>query len=255
MRRYLWVLWIIPILAVWLGWFFQRPILRSLGIYWWPETVGQWGDSFGALNALFAAFAFLGVLGTLAMQQRQIRDAAKETHRQKFDDVFFRLIALLREARSEVRYTPLTSNSPREHQGPKALRSALGDAEYYLLDKRPLERPLRAIEIANIYANNVHKRGEAGLGPYFRLIYTVLRRVHDDPHLSEAEKISYGNLLRGQLGSPEIGLLALNGLTKDSKNLSDYIHQFRMLKYLPAGITKRAIEAFYGPEAFQARDD
>lgn len=45
-----------------LGW----PLLRD------PATRGQFGDIFGAVNALFSGFAFMGLLWSLIMQQRQI---------------------------------------------------------------------------------------------------------------------------------------------------------------------------------------
>lgn len=72
-----------------------------------------------------------------------------------------------------------------------ALRDAANDATYYLIKKKPIDRDLTREEAAEIYARDVHKRGESGLGPYFRLIYTILKRIDSDAMLEESEKISY----------------------------------------------------------------
>ncbi|MGO4641700.1 putative phage abortive infection protein [Mesorhizobium sp. 2RAF45] len=216
---------------------------------------GQWGDSFGALNALFSAFAFSAVLITLWIQQRQINDAQRDQHRQRFDETFFKLLALLRDVRSELRYTPSSYEKPITMEGAQALQGAASDARYYLLAKKPVDRDFSAIEIGNIYSSNVHKRSEAGLGPYFRLIYTLLKRIDSETVLSADEKVAYSNLLRGQLGSPEIELLALNGLTRESKDLATYLGRFRMLKYMTAGPIRSHVERCYPPEAFAPRAD
>lgn len=247
---------IVILMIVWGAWAAQ---------YWlwlpaWGEVPplaerGAWGDTFGALNALFSAFAFSAVLLTLWVQQRQINDAQHDLHRQRFDDSFFRLLTLLREVRSELRYTRTTLKKPLTTTGARALRGAFEDARHHLIGKRPVDRDLTRTEVANIYASNVHKQSEAYLGPYFRLIYTILRKIDADPYLSEKEKISYGNLLRGQLGSPEIGLLALNGLTKDSKDLTRYLNRFRMLRYLPPSPIRTCVESWYEPSAFEPRND
>ncbi len=90
---------------------------------------------------------------------------------------------------------------------------------------------------------------------YFRLIYTILKRIDRDSVLSDAEKIAYANLLRGQLGSPEVNLLALNGLTPASKDLADFLNRFRMLKYLTDDLIRELVAPHYSREAFEGRDD
>ncbi|MER9449651.1 putative phage abortive infection protein [Mesorhizobium sp. M0254] len=241
---FLWVVWAtLPFLA------------QIFGAEWNPSTMGQWGDTFGALNALTSSFAFAAVLYTIWMQQRQIGEARIDQHRQQFDDVFFRLLSLMRDVRGELRYTRSTVEKARETSGGQALRGAANDALHYIIDKSPANRELTREEIANIYAIHVHKRSEAGLGPYFRLIYTILKRIDTDPILTEVEKISYGNLLRGQLGSPEIALLALNGLTKDSNDLATYLNRFRMMRYLPKSAIWTAVRPWYDASAFEPRND
>ncbi|WP_420822084.1 putative phage abortive infection protein [Sphingomonas montana] len=109
-------------------------------------------------------------------------------------------------------------------------------------------------DLARLYRVRVHTRFEARLGAYYRVIYTILRRVSEDSVLSDSDKRGYGNLLRSQLQSQEVLLLALNGLTGMSNNFSDYLIEFRIMKYLPSITMRRILLAGYPKEAFEARD-
>lgn len=108
--------------------------------------------------------------------------------------------------------------------------------------------------MVTVYEERIHKNNEASFGPYFRLVYTVLRRIKDDDVLTVSEKNQYGNLLRSQLTSEELTLLAVNGMAPFSADLSDLIQEFRLLKYLPQSSVQRRFLAFYGSTAFAARD-
>lgn len=97
-------------------------ILILLGVFliWWsgwgwiddninPTSVisdniaarGQFGDKFGAVNALFAGFAFAGIIFTIFLQSREIRqtklmleEQLKDSNKQRFDSTFFQLMTL-----------------------------------------------------------------------------------------------------------------------------------------------------------------
>ncbi|MGO7803326.1 putative phage abortive infection protein [Rhizobium ruizarguesonis] len=87
------------------------------------------------------------------------------------------------------------------------------------------------------------------------MVYTILRRIKDDKVLSEPEKIQYSNLLRSQLTSHELALAGFNGLMPQANDFDALLTEFHMLKYLPTGIARRALEEVYDPTAFAARDD
>jgi hypothetical protein len=62
---------------------------------------GQFGDKFGAINALFAGFAFAGIIFTILLQSRELKqtkamleDQMKESKGERFDGTFFQLIGL-----------------------------------------------------------------------------------------------------------------------------------------------------------------
>lgn len=233
------------------------------------ESSADWGDSFGAFNALISTLAFGGILITLALQRRamaqQQLDAVKQgddRHRQEFDRTFFLLLNLMREVRSEIffKYSPTyiaatSKTSDDTAHGPEALSRAAREVAYWIREREKKIGNLSATDLAKTYNLKVHIRVETRLGPYYRIIYTILRRISEDSILSEAEKCSYGNIVRSQLQSREVLLLALNGLTPMSNNFQDYLTEFRIMKYLPSKTMKaRLLAAGYAPEAFQARD-
>ena len=55
---------------------------------------GVFGDQFGAVNALFSGLAFTGVIVTLLLQRREIKNQAASLQRQQFESGFFQLLAL-----------------------------------------------------------------------------------------------------------------------------------------------------------------
>ncbi|WLG91198.1 putative phage abortive infection protein [Pseudomonas cucumis] len=62
---------------------------------------GQFGDKFGAVNALFAGFAFAGIIFTIFLQNREIHqtkrmleEQLKDSNKQRFDSTFFQLLTL-----------------------------------------------------------------------------------------------------------------------------------------------------------------
>lgn len=64
------------------------------------ETAGQWGDAFGAVNALFSGLAFVVVLFTLKSQEKQLNEQQKEIQKQnetlakqQLEATFFELVS------------------------------------------------------------------------------------------------------------------------------------------------------------------
>ena len=238
------------------------------------RRAGAWGDSFGAFNALVSSFASAAVLATLWLQSKSLKDQANDIHKQRFDASFFELLKLLREVRSEITFVHsdeylLESRSARLDSasirasltgeravktpavGHRAIEAAVKEYRYWISPGRMTGRKSNLLKA---YEDRIHKNNEAALGPYFRMIYTILKRIKIDAVLSEQERSQYSNLLRSQLTSEELTLLAANGLAPFSNDLSDLIRDFHILKYLPESSAKRRFLAHYGSLAFAARD-
>lgn len=228
------------------------------------ERAGQWGDSFGPFNALVSVLGFAAVLATLWMQGDALKEQQRDQHKQRFESSFFQLLNLMRQARKEVRFgfsseflgatTSVRKRTPKVLTGPEAIMRAIIELRHWMSAEGVLGRHATNTNLSDLYLKRVHGRYESTFGPYFRLIYTILFRIRNDTVLNEGEKNRYANLLRSQLTSYEISLIAINGLAPIAKDLSSLLTDFRILKYLPAGAMRRTLEAVYEPEAFAARD-
>lgn len=274
------------VVAIWVFWGLAGPRISELfvtqGFLQLPEQLvppieslptgvdvmaksGQWGDGFGALNALFAGLAFTGALAALFLQGQAAERQNKDIHRQRFESSYFELLSLLRETRREVRFrhstayrsaygiAPTSSRAKMQTEG-AAFRTAMLEMRW-LLRSTIKAGPLTKKQLGRDYRAGIHNRFESTFGPYFRIVYTILRRVRDDKVLTHKEKIQYSNLLRSQLTSHELALAGFNGLMPQANDFSALLTEFHMLKYIPPSITRRALEQVYESEAFTPRND
>ena len=58
------------------------------------SKAGQFGDSFGILNSMFSGFAFISLVITIYLQQKEMKDAKEEILKQNFENTFFKMIDL-----------------------------------------------------------------------------------------------------------------------------------------------------------------
>ncbi|WP_425903594.1 putative phage abortive infection protein [Agrobacterium radiobacter] len=243
--------WVVPaiigIAALWLLWVFQAPIFELFSICWRSETLGQWGDTFGALNSLFAGLAAIGVVATLHLQRQALAAQKHDQARQRFESHFFQLLALLRELRSEIKYKPsavelIGSDAIAYFSGLLKRESDEGSAEISSKDA-----------LAAVYRSKVHQTAEASLGAYFRTLFNILRLTSEENSLSIDDKEMYGNLVRAQLSTDDLCILGFNGFMKESGQLSAYIREFRLLKYMPASNIRSIFLLHYGDAALRGR--
>lgn len=243
------------VLLLWLLWAFQPLIKEKLGFDWDNATSGQWGDTFAALNALFAALGFAAVFQTLRLQQQQIKNAQDEQNRQRFESSYFELLGMLREIRNDAQFS-CSKDVTVDHPAWSGLKTGgnafkFSCAEFIVRSKKGGVKSTK--EVAYVYEKNIHNRYESRFGPYFRMLYTILYRIKMDNVLTQGDKNRYGNLLRSQMNSYELALAGLNGLSSVSKDLRILLTDFRMLKYLPNSLRK-ILEKHYEEQAFMARD-
>lgn len=244
--------------AAWVFWAIFG--IRFIGWLTSTDTVdkaGQWGDTFGGLNAAFGAIGACVVLATLLVQrnaieqqrsslteQRKLIDQQRsEQHRDRFETTFFKLLDLLRELKQAEVGQP----------GKSVINIAAG--RMLMGAGLNLAQNEHRDFLVKTYDEQVHKPFERHLSPYFRVVYTMLKRIEEETNLSEQEKIGYGNLLRSQLTSDEVTIAGYNGLSSVSKDFGKLLERFRILKYLPSGPHRDALKRFYAATAFEARDD
>lgn len=228
------------------------------------QGAGTWGDSFGAFNALVSALGAGAVVATLAFQQRSIAKQDRDAHLQRFESSFFELLQLMRDLRREVQFKHSANYIKRKRANGVAIRtgevykgaSGLDAAVSELLfwhKRYEIKVPITKELIGATYDKYIARRNEFSLSPYFRLIYTILYRIENDKVMTDDEKASYGNLLRSQLTTRELYLIASNGCSSISKDLASYIEKYRLLKYLRRSPARSRMELIYKSIAFAAR--
>jgi len=266
--------------AVWLG---QEFIFLWLDVPWKSEVLGQLGDTFGALNALFSALAFVAVLYTLKQQKddvarqleqqrqdltrqrSQIRSAERDQHLQRFERTFYELLRLLREARDDVEFrysrdflqeaASTDRGSADRVEGTEAFKRANFEVRHWAGRANLQSGSISSEALAEIYMKHVHGRYESTFAPYYRLLYTLLLRIQEDEVLDPVQKHRYGNLLRSQLTSHEVAMCAYNGLAAVSGRFKSLIVEFRLLQYLPDEFGRKRLQLHYPSAAFLGRDD
>ncbi|WP_029871057.1 putative phage abortive infection protein [Rhizobium leguminosarum] len=253
--------------VLWLIWALPPAVALLLGHSWALDKWGQWGDSFGGLNALFSAAAFVAVLHTIRMQSKEIVSQQAEIEQQtlriersereaqlkQFESTFFQLFELFRELRNSVNFVP--------EVGPGGVGREAFEAAYADLLRRLFPDTMYSNDdddalgiIERAYSEGIHRRAEGSLGPYFRILYTILRRISESKKLTDEDKAQYGNLIRSQLSSVEVALIAANALTESSNDFAKFVIEFRLLKYLPESQYRAWLEKIYPTDSFTARD-
>lgn len=224
------------------------------------QTVGSWGDSFGALNAFFGAAAFAVVIATLIQQGNSIKNQRDDLYKERFDATFFQLLEMFRIAREQVRFrqspeyaSASSQQNPKIKKGLDAFRSAMTEFRYWLRQEGGADSVGRKENYAKIYKRRIHSRYESTFGPYFRLLYNILYRINNEKNLTDEEKSRYGNLVRGHMTSFEVGMAGFNALMEEAKDFNVLVTRFRLLKYYPQGYVRNTLEEVYPKEAFLGR--
>ncbi|WP_172745974.1 putative phage abortive infection protein [Neorhizobium sp. T7_12] len=243
--------------VIWVAWFFLGTEMLGFGDDY--AKAGVFGDSFGAVTSLFSMLGFVGILITIWQQQ-------DDQHIQRFESSFFQMLQLLRDLRNEVVFK--FSPEYRAEFGWEAEGAIVGVEAFsgilreftwiHFVEKNKPEAidddARGAIERA--YKLTVEEQRGFSVEPYFRVLYTVLKRIDEDSVLSVEQKLNYGRLVRSQLTADEVALSGINGLYFRSKNFQEYVIKFRLLKYLTeANEIRKLIEEFYPIHTFFSSTD
>lgn len=196
-----------------------------------PSGAGEFGDMFGAPNALFSGLAFLGVIVAILLQKQELglqRQELQQTreefagqkeqlrlqvdtlNKQTFENTFFHLLSLHHEIVNGMDRTIEVGNP--FGGGATSERTSTGRdcfAEFYRCFKDSFAgghqwSPDPKTNINEGYLHCYRKELQADVGHYFRNLYNIVKFVD----LSDVQdKQFYVNLVRAQLSSDELLLL------------------------------------------------
>ncbi len=236
-------------------------------------VAGQIGDLFGGINALFSALAFAMVWWSGDMQRRELslqrqdlqlqleelraqRDELAETRsvfkRQNFETAFFQQLTFMRDMIPSFR----VGNS----EGEAALGSISRACDGILRgENADVDQISSNIYYKNFISENyekyIHARYENQIGPYFRTLYHAFKLV-DAQDFSREDKIQYANLIRAQLGSNVLIILAANVMSPPGDGFRDLIKRYGVLKHFPRRpYINRLVEIFPSGAFSSARLD
>lgn len=164
------------------------------------ERTGQFGDSFGVLNAIMASFAAISAFAAYQAQREELERLKNNeiennyfAYKRDFESTFFNLLNLFRETVKEIDIK-LEYDGDIFH-GRDAISKILN-----ALDKQ--------------YGSVIHERWviiydkyRDDLGHYFRIFYHIVRFI-DESEIKN--KLTYIRLLRATLSNAEIVLIGLN---------------------------------------------
>jgi hypothetical protein len=203
--------------------------------------LGQMGDVFGGINALFAALAFAGVAIAAFSQHKTWQLAERQHTQQAFEPLFFQLVTLHREHATELPLflSPRVESSIEPEFGViylkgksfrafdeamEGLRGAISKTVNWGTDDGGRG------QLTQIYSD-LYDLNEETLGPYFRSLYHVFKLI-DQSALSEEDQIRYANIARSTLGRNDVFFLAINCVGSHGADFKPLVERYGLLKHI-----------------------
>lgn len=272
--------------------FFEKPAFLYLllggvfvlaaGYYWLLHAVidkssdrGEFGDAFGAINAVFTGLAFAAVIYGISLQRRELKLQQRELietrevfQQQSFETLFFNVQRVLAETVAAIEWKVLVEDMRGQRLEPVHGRPALKAIAESVYQQYQARLNKHAYDNANEHPpsttqlqwlldeySKFYWLNESLLGNYFRLVYNVMKLVSQS-HFTENEKERYAHLFRAQLSEGELTLIVLNGMVEMGEKMQPYLEAFAMLKH--ATMEGRGIPVpadHYGRNAFLDLDE
>ena len=230
------------------------------GLTFTAEEKGQFGDQFGAANALFSglalALALAGLVYAIIMQRfetkvaqetlktaqdelrntKQLIDDQKQAldiqnkaaQQQAFESRLFKLLDNYLQIRDGVEY--------KDRKGARRIKFLANNLmNYSAIKEAPKdeqERPNKISEFNEQYKNNFYKKNAAYLGQYFRSFFVAFDFI-DKSQKSEDDKQSYAKLMRAYISDHECGLLLANAYSDYGEKSKPLILKYKIANNIP----------------------
>jgi hypothetical protein len=211
-------------------------------------SLGQTGDLFGGVNALFAAYAFAGVAVAAYFQHKTFVVVEQQQKQAGFEPLFFQLITLNRSLLPNV----LGEFDMSFGNWVAGLLIGLNKQEWVheLSEETP---PAAIVDKSTHFYYTSYKDAEDDLGPYFRSLYHVFKLI-DDSGLSKEKRIEYADIARAMLSRDELSLMVVNCSSAHGDDFRRLIAKYGILKHLSRSrkedkATLRLAQHSFGPTA------
>jgi len=230
------------------------------------EGFGAWGDFFGGvLNPILTFLTFMGLLITIVLQQKELKETRGEFARQSealekqqyemtvqsFDNKFFQMLDLFNFVKINVK-----GEFDFTKQREKLEEYIANDLEQY---KENVDKNYYIFFESNfVRFNNEY---DTTFKYYFLNLFQLLKYIDDNADSLEEAK-EYSNIIRAQLSKDELVLLLLNCIgvqkftTNDYQKLVEKFEFFEHLRWNDLAINKKinpiidTVVVKYNTEAF-----
>jgi hypothetical protein len=210
------------------------------------SDLGQTGDLFGGINALFAAFAFAGVAlaafyqyETWKLQAEETQLARTEHAQQSFEPLFFKLLERL-EAVSQPAREIFTSRWVYVVEEAYRLYRTTGAENQTTMHRMP---PTLLQTYTEMYEQH-----QLTLGPYFRSLYHIFKFISNS-NLRADEKVLYANIARATLNEAEVAMLGFNCLSGEGRDFIRYVEAYGLLKHVMNNDARELFNSYYAHTA------
>lgn len=155
-----------------------------------------------------------------ALQAELSKNSQDQAELQRFNDLFFQLLALYRQQDQDLRTA--NGGSPFFNEFMNILRHNFkeyvkyGDANRYAGEK-----------YLEFYGRHAWQ-----IAPHFRTLYRIFNLI-DSSEINDDNKYEYAKIIRAQLSEGELFFLRYNSMTTYGKNFIEYVNKYRLLKHLP----------------------
>ena len=214
-----------------------------------PELAGLRGDMFGGVTALFSGLAFAGLISTLLMQRRELelqRNELKQTRlnfeQQRFETTLFSILELFVDHISSLESgggeTQMKGRAVLEYYASELIDQIQFDYDPENEEDVPTDTGFSPQDQAVIYLDTYHLILEADLGPYFRLLYNIMRHI-ESASLDPLDSQKYAKIVRAHLSSSEVKLLMFNCVSELGLEFKPWVEKYSLLKHLKPSVYDR----------------
>ena len=223
-----------------------------------PTNQGTFGDTFGAVNALFSGLAFAGLIATLLYQKEELKlqreelqqtreelkgqreefeEQNKTLKRQRFENTFFNMLSLQQEITNNLFFQyekEIDCNTTQSYicRGREVFEEIYTHAtvEYkgYIF---PKNSGIKSILRGGGYNAYTEISETNRFDHYFRHLYRIFKYVDTTDLINDNERYEYACIVRSQLSDYELIMLFFNGLSDNGKEkFKPLIEKYAILK-------------------------
>ena len=277
-KKVRWWPWLIGVIAIYIGYWY---VIWISG--WFSELEkGKFGDTFGALNALFAGLAFAGVIYAILLQQKELALQRKELklqrktleatevevrgqkeqlqaqnqtlQKQNFESSFFQLLSMHNEIVNSLHM----HGTNRDYSARECFNYILSICRIYWYNPDQAQNDTSKIKakFRNHFDETAFDGYLKNIGHYFRHLYQVVKFVDQSDFIKEFEaKKFYTNLILAQLSSDELGLLFYHSLSDRGTEFKGLVERYALFENISSEVLiDEEHKKLYAPSAYGESD-